>query len=201
MRYTFVEIDMRNDFADDPRASLPVPGTYAIVGKMRVLEEKADMVIEVYDNHEEDDPVTQKEFEIYPPHCVPGTWGHERISGLYTPEFGSFKQFPKNNLNTWDCQLGKDSCTESAGRFQSVIQESETVVVGGVVTGICIKAFVEGIIERGLAEKTIVISDCVANLEGVEGIPSTGDLFSSWKDAGIGISSFEDFVKEHLDPC
>ena len=75
------------------------------------------------------------------------------------------------------------------------------MVVGGVVTGICIKAFVEGVIEKGMAEKTIVISDCVANLEGVEGISSTEELFSAWKDSGVGIMSFEDFVKEHLGSC
>ena len=196
--YTFVEIDMRNDFADDPRAVLPVPGTYALVGKMCVLEEDADLVVEVYDNHEEGDPVSQEEFKSFPPHCIPGTWGHERIPGLHTPEFASFKRFPKNTYDAWGCQVGMDSCTESTGRFLSIIQESEMVVVGGVVTGICVKAFVEGMIGKGLAGKTVVISDCVANLEGAEGIPSTEELFTAWEEAGVTIQTFEEFLKHHL---
>jgi len=198
VKYTFVEIDMRNDFADDPRAALPVPGTYAIVGKMRVLQENADLVIEVFDKHREDDPVSQEEFNTFPPHCIPGTWGYERIPGLFTPEFGSFKRFPKNTLDPWGCQVGKDSCTESSGRFLTLVQESEMVVVGGVVTGICIKAFVDGLIERGLAGKSVVISDLVANLEGVEGIPSTDELFTAWREAGVVVQTFEEFVQENI---
>lgn len=199
MGYVFIEIDMRNDFADDPRAVLPVPGTYAIVGKMRVLEEKADTVVEVYDSHCEDDAVSQEEFKTFPPHCIPGTWGHERIPGLYSPtKPGAYVKMAKNTYDAWKGMDG-DACAErSLDAFETIIKDSERIVVGGVVTGICVKAFVEGMISRGYAKKTTVIADCVANLEGTEGILKTVKLFSEWTKDGVLVQAFEDFVKENF---
>ncbi len=195
--YTFVEIDMRKDFSDDPRAILPVPGTLAIVGKMRVIEEYSDLVLEVYDNHLQDDPVSQEEFKSFPPHCIPGTWGHERIAGLFTPEEPErLKRFPKNTYDVWKCEVGTDVCNAQTDNLLKKLKGSSKIVVGGVVTGICVKAFIEGIIENDLADRTILISDCVANLEGVGGIPSTEELFTAWRNNNVAILTFEEFIKE-----
>jgi nicotinamidase-related amidase len=161
MGYVFVEIDMRNDFADDPRAVLPVPGTYALVGKMHVLESLAELLIEVHDDHSQDDPVSKEEFKTFPPHCVRGTWGHERIGGLYTPkEKNKYRRYAKNSYDAWKGKIG-GSKTDKAEieRFTKILCESERIVVGGLVTGICVNAFLDGIIAQGLAKKTVVISD------------------------------------------
>jgi len=192
--YTIVEIDMRNDFSDDPRAALPVPGTLGLVGKIAVLEESAKNVLEVMDNHSESDPTSQEEFRKFPPHCIIGSWGHKRISGLNRSTLQLFK-------NTYDAWMGMHNSTypSNIDTAMELLENSNTIVVVGVVTGICVKAFIEGAMERGMAEKTIIIRDCTANLDA-SGVPSTRTLFKYWSEKGIRIISFEEFIKERTPP-
>lgn len=198
MEYVFVEVDMRNDFADDPRAVLPVPGTYGLVGKMRVLEDLLKKVIEVYDNHSVEDPVSQEEFKTFNPHCLIGTWGHDRISGLAKSSI----KVPKNTYDFWEGMkvsepAPKDLLNNQLKKAIRILNKSELIVVGGIVTGICVKAFIDGIIEKGLANRTVIISDCVSNLEGVPGVKSTKELFDEWSSPtnGIRVMTFDDFIK------
>ncbi len=216
--YTVVEIDMRNDFSDDPRAALPVPGTLAMVGKMRILEYYSRCVIDVFDNHHNDDPVSQEEFKKFLPHCIVGTWGHKRIGGLcdyyqmknaedHTHKTGTFIQvrWPKNTYDAWEGMKGEDperfveldDMKEWEKAFYKEIGRDEILVVGGVVTGICVKAFIEGAIKRGMSKRIIVISDCVANLD-LPLIPSTESLFKDWSHQGVVITSFDAFVKQYI---
>lgn len=200
MGYVFVEIDMRNDFADDPRAILPVPGTYALVGRMRVLEESSALLIEAYDDHTGDDPVSKEEFKSFPPHCVPGTWGHKRIAGLFSSRNPRRHwKFRKNSYDAWKGIIqGSAKDRKEVQSFERVLAKAERIVVGGVVTGICVKAFMDGVISRGFAGKTTVISDCIANLEAVSGVPKTKDCYEEWKKAGARVMTFEEFIKETM---
>ena len=193
--YYFVEIDMRNDFADDPRSNLPVPGTYAMVGKMRVREEAAVKVIEVFDHHDVDDFVSLDEFEQYPPHCVPDSWGHQRIGGLFIPslgEEGRLVRIPKNNVEVWPGMANYKGDDADDALDQS-LQGAETIVVGGVVTQICVDWFVKGAIVGGLTEKLIIVRDCIAGLPGGD-LPPEDVVISSWKEAGVRVMSFEEFL-------
>jgi nicotinamidase-related amidase len=198
MNYTFIEIDMRNDFANDPRAVLPTPGTYELVGKMHALEKEANFLVEVFDNHATDDPASINEFKTYPPHCIPGTWGHERIGGLPIPHINQLFRLPKNSYDTWQGMKGYHQSMSDLARLVSVIENSELILVGGVVTGICVKAFIDGIINHGFAFKTIVVSDCVANLENIQDIPSNEELFKRWTDAGVRVSTFSETINQYL---
>ena len=199
-KYVFAEIDMRNDFADDPRAVLPVPGTYAIVGKMAVLEKNASSIIIAADTHELDDPVSKDEFKSFPPHCVPGTWGWNRIPGLTRFEEGDLR-ITKNSYDTWKGMIGEGVEAPVAKLIMRKFKNVDTIVVGGIVTGICVKAFMDGAIERGLsrAKKLIVITDCVANLD-IDGVPKTEDLFNEWDTAGAKLMTYEEFVNEYFTP-
>jgi len=193
--YYFVEIDMRNDFADDPRSNLPVPGTYAIVGKMRALEEAATRIIEVFDHHDVDDVVSLDEFECYPPHCVPGSWGHQRIGGLFVPppgEEGRLVRIPKNNVEVWP-GMANYKGDDSDNALNLALQGTETIVVGGVVTQICIDRFVQGAVARGLTKKIIVVRDCIAGLE-TDDLPPEDLVIESWKEAGVQIMNFGEFL-------
>lgn len=190
--YTFVEIDMRKDFSDDPRAALPVPGTLGLVGKMAILEAEAHAVIEVFDHHSESDPTSQEEFKEFPPHCLMGTWGFQRIEGLSRTTI----QLLKNTYNAWD-GMKNTTYPDNLVIVEGGLKKADLIVVGGVVTGICVKAFVEGAIDRGMAKKIIVISDCVANLATTE-IPSTSTLFKNWSHEGVVITTFDSFVKQYI---
>jgi len=188
--YIFVEIDMRNDFSDDPRAVLPVPGMLGTVGKMAALEQHAKKVVIAADTHAEDDPISQKEFEEFGPHCVPGTWGWDRVLGL-PPELDTVFEVQKNTYDTWE-GMGEDD-----SKLLMFLGEEDPIVVGGVVTGICVRAFIEGAIKRGLTKRVILITDCVANLD-IKGMPTSRVLFREWSHQGIVISSYESFVKQYI---
>ena len=193
--YYFVEIDMRNDFTDDPRANLPVPGTYAIVGKMRVLEEAAVKVIEVFDHHDVDDVVSLDEFECYPPHCVPDSWGHQRICGLFVPskqEAEKLVKIPKNNIDVWP-GMAKYKGANADDSLEETLRGAETIVVGGVVTQICIDRFVQGAVARGLTENLIVVKDCIAGLE-TDDLPPEDLVIGSWKEEGVRVMNFGEFL-------
>jgi len=192
--YIFVEVDMRKDFSNDPRSSLGVPGALEIVGKMAVIEDNSRVILEIMDSHEFDDPVSQEEFDTYGEHCVPGTWGHNRIEGLPDFEDGDL-HLKKNTYDAWVGMTTEMECQNPS--VLKVLRTFDAIVVGGVVTGICIKAFIDGIISRDLAKKTIVISDCVANLD-MDGIPTTEECFKEWKEAGVRVMSYKSFITEFV---
>jgi nicotinamidase-related amidase len=83
---TLLVIDMLNDFIKEG-GSLVVPGAERIIPRIRELIDSARAagapVIYVTDAHRPDD----KEFDIWAPHAVPGTWGGEVIGEL-APEPG-----------------------------------------------------------------------------------------------------------------
>lgn len=183
MNYTVVEIDMLNDFSDQPKAALPVPGMLNLVGKIATLEKNAIRIITFCDSHG-DDAESQKEFEIFGPHCIEGTWGWQRVPGLLTPHFLALKRTTDSWHNLTDTVIDI---------IQAYFDISDKIAVTGVVTGICVKAFVDGAIERGLAKKIVVISDCIANLN-IEGVPSDTECFELWKSKGVEIMTFEQFM-------
>lgn len=75
-------IDMLNDFIDEDGALSVGPQGKAIIGviKERIndFREHDYPVVFICDNHEKND----KEFEMFPPHCIAGTYGAEIIEDL-----------------------------------------------------------------------------------------------------------------------
>jgi len=177
-----VEIDMRKDFSDQPDAALPVNGCLGIVGYLRVVESKGDIVIEIHDSHKKNDP----EFEDYPPHCVSGTWGHQRIDGLPKSDF----RIPKTGTDVWDSAADKN-----IKLMESLFTTADKIIVGGVVTGICVDAFVKGAIERNYGGKLVVIRECVANLSKMDDVKSEESCFSAWNSEGVDIVDFDAALK------
>jgi len=75
-------IDMLEDFIDKEGALTTGPAGEEIVdfiqGKIQEFREKEHPIIYICDNHEIDD----KEFQMFPTHCVAGTSGSEIIKAL-----------------------------------------------------------------------------------------------------------------------
>lgn len=74
----FVDIDTQNDFLDY-NGSLYIPGSENIRPNLKLLIDFAVnnnlKIISTMDSHAEDDP----EFLEFKPHCIPGSWGWQKI--------------------------------------------------------------------------------------------------------------------------
>ncbi|MFQ5892172.1 MAG: cysteine hydrolase family protein [Candidatus Methanofastidiosia archaeon] len=119
-------IDMLNDFVSE-KGSLYVPGAEELIlyinEKIREFREKKEPMIFVCDSHAENDV----EFEIWPPHCIKGTWGSEI--------------HPELEVHPEDLILEKT--TYSAffkTELEEILQEKkiENLLLCGVCTDICV---------------------------------------------------------------
>lgn len=150
MNKALVVVDMVNDFAS-LEGSLYVPNTAKIIepikAKIKGAKEVDIPVIFVNDSHEEDD----REFKVWPKHCVKGTEGAKIIKELDTTD---------------STTIGK---TTFSGFFETILDGelkrkgiTELILVG-CVTNICILHTATDAVLRGY--KVTVPRDCVAGLD------------------------------------
>lgn len=75
-------IDMLNDFVHEKGSLYVGEGARKVIPfikqKIEEFRKEACPVVFVCDSHEKDD----REFEMFPPHCISGSWGSEVISEL-----------------------------------------------------------------------------------------------------------------------
>jgi nicotinamidase-related amidase len=122
-----IVVDMQNDFVK-PGGSLVVPAASETVPNIAQLLESAReqdvRIVYTQDTQVEDDP----EFDIWPAHCVQGTWGWEIIEELQ-PRDGDLicrKNRYDGFYGTW------------LDHFLSKIWKVESVVIVGTVSNICV---------------------------------------------------------------
>lgn len=120
-------IDMLNDFID-PRGALYCGAEArkiipAIRGLVDVFAAKNHLIVYLRDAHDPHD----KEFELFPPHAVQGTWGSEIIPEL-TPPPGA-RVVDKTRFSGFYGNLLEKILAE---------HHPEEVWVSGVVTSICV---------------------------------------------------------------
>lgn len=142
-------IDMLNDFVRADGA-LPVEGASKLVPRInqliRKFRERGEPIIFIADSHAPDD----KEFTIWPKHCVQGTDGARVVDGL--------ERQPGDEL--------VEKTTYSAfynTRLESVLKERgvDELVLTGVLTNICVLHTAADAAMRGY--KVRVLKDCVAS--------------------------------------
>jgi nicotinamidase/pyrazinamidase len=175
----FLDVDTQIDFLY-PAGSLYVPGAERIVAKIaslnRLAAQRGIPVISTMDAHSENDP----EFRSWPPHCVVGTTGQQKPpvtllekrvivpNGPVLPEIAGVQQillekqsvdcFTNPNLVPLLDRLGAERC-----------------VVYGVVTEICVKNAIFGLLKTG--RRVELVADAVKEL-----------------DAGGGAQTFAEFT-------
>ncbi|RAL22401.1 isochorismatase [Lujinxingia litoralis] len=120
-------VDMQNDFVD-PRGALSVEAAELTVQPISELVERARQadvqVIFTQDTHQSSD----REFEIWPVHCVEGTWGWEFLprlnpqSGDHVVRKARYDAFYGTNLE----------------HYLSRIWKIETLIIVGTVANICV---------------------------------------------------------------
>jgi nicotinamidase/pyrazinamidase len=153
MPVAFFDVDTQLDFVA-PAGALYVPGAEAIVGAVAQLNQHASRhripLISTVDAHTEDDP----EFAVWPPHCIAGTLGQQKPAGTLVSGQILFEK----QVN--DCFFSGELVSVLAG-----LPASEYVVYG-VVTEICVRYAVEGLLKAG--KRVHLVTDAIRELNSLE---------------------------------
>lgn len=152
-RYAIVSTDLQNEFLDG--GSMSCRRIYNIIDPLRAMLERARAmgipVIYVRDSHHRNDP----ELEIWPDHCLEGTWGAQIIEQL-TPAPGDYV-LKKNYFNGF---IGT--------KLQNTLKKlgTETIIFTGWRTHICVAQTAIEAFQRGY--RIMVAEDCVESTTQVE---------------------------------
>ncbi len=157
----FVDIDTQRDFLE-PGGALFIPGSLEIVSNLARLssfaKEHQIPVLATACAHTLGDP----ELETFPPHCMIGTRGQERIDATARPEsirFDDQAELPAAVPAHLTLQKRQyDLFTHpKAGALINLYQKPHPVfVVYGVATDYCVRAAVEGLLARGCLVALVV---------------------------------------------
>ena len=152
-RYAIVSTDLQNEFLDG--GSMSCRRIYNIIEPLRAMLERARAmgipVIYVRDSHHRNDP----ELEIWPDHCLEGTWGAQIIEQL-TPAPGDYV-LKKNYFNGF---IGT--------KLQNTLKKlgTETIIFTGWRTHVCVAQTAIEAFQRGY--RIMVAEDCVESTTQVE---------------------------------
>ncbi len=151
----FVDIDTQFDFID-PRGNLYVSGAEGIVDNIKKLFDYAKehniKILSSIDAHTVDDP----EFESFPPHCIKGTLGTQKIeAGMCKDNViieNVEQDITESMLDHDQIIIEKQSLDIfSNTNIDKVIVQPDVsdYVVFGVATDYCVKLAVLGLLRRG----------------------------------------------------
>ncbi len=173
MTQVFFDVDTQLDFLL-PGGALYVPGAErripAIARLNRYAAERGLAIISTMDAHTEDDP----EFRLWPPHCVKGTLGQRKPDSTVMPP-GSRQIFlEKVTTNCFDSLALPGLLAEL---------RADEYVVYGVVTEICVKHALFGLLETG--KRVTLVTDAVEALDPA----AAAAMIREFQAAGGGIST------------
>ena len=139
MNTVFIDVDTQLDFLL-PAGALYVPGAEALIPAIARLNRHAAAhgipLISTVDAHPGNDP----EFRSWPAHCVAGTLGQRKPEATLVPGQTIFSKVSTNAFED--------------GRLEPLLREMRVrrAVVYGVVTEICVRHAVLGLLRMGLQE-------------------------------------------------
>ena len=160
----FIDVDTQLDFLY-PAGALYVPGAERIVPTVARLNRYAaangNTVISTTDAHTEQDP----EFQIWPHHCVAGTWGQRKAEQTL---LGNRMVIPNRDVKIEVApQIILEKQTVDAFQAPNLARlierlDADRFVVYGVVTEICVLYAVRGLLKLG--KPVTVVTDAVETL-------------------------------------
>jgi nicotinamidase/pyrazinamidase len=152
MTTVFFDVDTQIDFMY-PAGALYVPGAETIVDRIATLNRYAAShaipVISTVDAHSEDDP----EFKIWPHHCVAGTTGQQKCAITLLDKSARQIIVEKQTIDPF-----------SNPNLPAILRElaADRYVVHGVVTEICVRTSVEGLLKTGA--RVEIVTDAIRSL-------------------------------------
>jgi nicotinamidase/pyrazinamidase len=167
-------VDTQVDFID-PRGRLPVPGAEKLIPNWKRLTDWAArqgiLVVADVDVHHEDDP----EFDVYPPHCLVGTPGQQKIPETVLPkqyvipnhkaelprDLEPYQQIviEKQTVDVFDNPNLED--------FLALLGKEREIVLYGVVTEICVHLATRGLLDWGF--RVNLVRDAVRHWDVAKG--------------------------------
>ncbi|MDE0297480.1 MAG: cysteine hydrolase [Candidatus Poribacteria bacterium] len=195
-RQVFVDIDTQYDFVSRDGA-LSVPGAEEIRGNLKTLTDFAVRngikIVASADAHVPDD----KEFEVFPPHCVQNTPGQKKIEETTIEATVVLKNDASGTASADDIESADQVLLEkqtydvftnpsASGIFEAA--DGDEYIVYGVATDYCVKAAAVGLLERGY--KVTVVKDAIAAVA-----PETGEeSIALMEEMGAGFKTTHEIV-------
>jgi len=167
MSAVFFDIDSQLDFLY-PAGALYVPGAERIVPAIADLNRYAAAhgipVVSTTDPHTEDDP----EFQVWPHHCVAGTWGQRKAEATLLDRRIVVPNRPCDLSIEGARQIVVEKQTVdvfAAPNLARVVDrlDADRFVVYGVVTEICVQYAVRGLLKLG--KPVAIVTDAIASLK------------------------------------
>ena len=165
----FVDVDTQRDFLE-PDGALYVTGASAIIANLERLtafaREQRIPVIATACCHQPDDV----ELNIFPPHCMAGAPGQARIAATDWP--GSVVLDIDRRLDggvipphltLWKREFDVFSRPDGDDLIAVYNRERPTFVVYGVATDYCVRAVVEGLLDR--ACRVAIVVDAIRAID------------------------------------
>jgi nicotinamidase/pyrazinamidase len=169
----FWDVDTQVDFMH-PDGKLYVPGAENVIPNIQRLNTSARqngvLIISSTDAHQPTDP----EFADYPPHCLAGTPGQEKVEGTVLPRhfvIPNRRVDIPQDLMSYDQVIVQKQATDvfTNPNMEALLQrlEQREIVLYGVVTEICVEKAAHGLIRRGY--RVNVVEDAIRHLDAAKG--------------------------------
>ena len=168
--FIFWDVDTQVDFLH-PGGKLYVPGAEKITPNLGRLTQWAKkrgiLVVASVDAHREGDA----EFDIYPPHCLVGTPGQQKIPETRLPRYLTIPNHPVSApvrldghqqviIEKQQLDVFTNPNTEA---LLAALGKPLQIVLYGVVTEICVAFAARGLLERG--HRVSLVRDAVQHLD------------------------------------
>jgi nicotinamidase/pyrazinamidase len=198
------DVDTQVDFME-PNGKLYVPGARDVAPAMERLVDAARaahvMHVASADDHELTDPEisdTPDFTDTYPPHCLRGTRGAEKIpeTKQRDPLPLSLVPYPPGLLpgmieNTREILLLKKNFNVFTNPNTDSLLDAlapDEIVVFGVATDVCDDAAIRGFLQRG--RRAVFVEDAARGLDEQR----TAACTSFWRESGVEFSTVEEVI-------
>lgn len=170
----FWDVDTQVDFMD-PAGKLYVPGAEKIIPNIQQLNawaaEHGVLLISSVDAHQPDDP----EFSEYPPHCLAGTPGQQKVEGTVLAHHFIIPNrkidIPSDITSCQQIIIEKQATDVFTNpNVESLLERlgrERHVILYGLVTEICVDKAARGLMERGY--RVDIVADAVRQLDDEAG--------------------------------
>jgi nicotinamidase/pyrazinamidase len=201
----FWDVDTQEDFIL-PHGKLPAENALEIVPNLKRLtqfaREKKYPIVMSMDSHELSDPEisqTPDFLETFPPHCLMGTKGWEKIpetqpeNPLYIDPvlIPHLKEKLQSHKGEIILKKNKFDVFSNPNTKKIVkILNPKAIVVYGVTTEVCCRYAVEGLLKLG--KKVIVVEDAMKPIRKEGHAP----MLSTWKAKGAAIMRTHEICRE-----
>lgn len=169
-----IVVDVQNDFADQSRGSLYVPGGESTVPHLNEIAEEirrtSGQVIYTRDWHPEKTP----HFEKWPRHCVADTWGAEFHGGLdVDPGDIIINKGTEqtDGYSGWEGTANNSSELTLKNLLTPEKREIISLYIGGLATDYCVRATGLDVLKNTSRDRVVVhlLTDAIRAVDPIQG--------------------------------